>query len=181
LNQYKVKGYGHYIAFFNYQKKNIMSNIPNTLNSLENVNIHKSKIVIVRTEWNDAINAELVKGALEILSQHRDLVSVQEITVPGAIEITSIIRQHWRKRDADAYIAFGCVLQGETPHFDYVCKSVTEGITRLNLEQEAPTIFGLLTVLNEQQAWDRLGGTHGHKGREAAITALKMIDLLKKI
>jgi 6,7-dimethyl-8-ribityllumazine synthase len=158
-----------------------MSNTPSTLNSLSNVDIHKCKIVIVRTEWNDAINAELVKGALEVLAQYQDLVKVQEIIVPGAIEITSIIKQHWRKREADAYIAFGCVIQGETPHFDYVCKSVTEGITRLNLEQEAPTIFGVLTVLNEQQAWDRLGGAHGHKGKEAAITALKMIDLLKKI
>jgi 6,7-dimethyl-8-ribityllumazine synthase len=158
-----------------------MGNTPTTLSNSSNITIHKSKIVIIRTEWNDAINTELAKGALEVLEQHKNLVQVQIINVPGAIEITSVIRQHWRKRDADAYIAFGCVIQGETPHFDYVCKSVTEGVTRLNLEQDAPTIFGVLTVLNEQQAWDRLGGAHGHKGKEAAITALKMIDLLKNI
>jgi 6,7-dimethyl-8-ribityllumazine synthase len=73
------------------------------------------------------------------------------------------------------------VIRGETPHFDYVCKGVTEGIMQLNLELPVPVIFGILTVDNMQQAEDRLGGIHGHKGEEAAITALKMISMMRQL
>ena len=78
---------------------------------------------------------------------------------------------HW----ADAYIAFACVIRGDTPHFDYVCQSITQGITTLNIQLPAPVIYGVLTVNTEAQALERIGGQHGHKGEEAAITALKMI------
>jgi 6,7-dimethyl-8-ribityllumazine synthase len=81
----------------------------------------------------------------------------------------------------DAYIVLGAVIQGDTPHFDYVCKGVTDGIMQLNLQIDVPVIFGVLTVLNEQQAIERIGGIHGHKGEEAAITALKMIQLNRAI
>lgn len=76
-----------------------------------------------------------------------------------------------------AFIALGCVIRGDTPHFDYVCKAVTDGILQLNLLLPVPTVFGILTVDNQQQANERIGGKHGHKGEEAAITALKMIAL----
>ena len=79
----------------------------------------------------------------------------------------------------DAFIALGCVLRGDTPHFDYVCKAVTDGVVQLNLALTVPTIYGVLTVDNEQQATERIGGKHGHKGEEAAITALKMIAMVK--
>jgi len=75
----------------------------------------------------------------------------------------------------EAIIAFGAVIRGGTPHFEYICKAVTEGLTQLNLTLNIPVIFGVLTLDNEAQAWERLGGPHGHKGEEAAITALKMI------
>ncbi|MBA3675703.1 MAG: 6,7-dimethyl-8-ribityllumazine synthase, partial [Chitinophagaceae bacterium] len=76
-----------------------------------------------------------------------------------------------------AFIALGCVLRGDTPHFDYVCKAVTDGVIQLNLSLPVPTIFGVLTVDNDKQALDRVGGVHGNKGEEAAISALKMIVL----
>ena len=81
----------------------------------------------------------------------------------------------------EAIIAFGAVIRGGTPHFEYVCKAVTEGITQLNVTLDIPVIFGVLTLDNEQQAWERLGGVHGHKGEEAAITALKMIQLNRNL
>ena len=81
------------------------------------------------------------------------------------------------KNKADAFIALGCVIKGDTPHFDYVCKAVTDGVTQLNLSLPVPTIFGVLTVNTEEQANERIGGKHGHKGEEAAVTALKMIAL----
>ena len=81
-----------------------------------------------------------------------------------------------RKKKADAFIALGCVIRGDTPHFDYVCKAVTDGVVQLNLLLPVPTIFGVLTVDNEEQAKERIGGRHGHKGEEAAITAIKMIS-----
>ena len=76
------------------------------------------------------------------------------------------------------FIALGCILRGDTPHFDYVCKAVTDGIVHLNVTLPVPTIYGILTVDNHQQIEDRLGGKHGHKGMEAAVTALKMIALI---
>ena len=106
------------------------------------------------------------------------------ITVPGAVEIPFAIKSYWenaaKKKKPAAFIAFGCVVRGDTPHFEYVCKLVTEGVLQLNLSLPVPTIFGVLTVDNEQQANERIGGKHGHKGEEAAITAIKMIALNPK-
>jgi 6,7-dimethyl-8-ribityllumazine synthase len=107
---------------------------------------------------------------------------VLTITVPGAVEIPFAIKSYWEhagKKKPDAFIALGCVVRGDTPHFDYVCKAVTDGVVQLNLSLPVPTIFGVLTVENEEQARERTGGKHGHKGEEAAITALKMITLVK--
>ena len=82
-----------------------------------------------------------------------------------------------KKKKPDAFIALGCVIRGGTPHFEYVCKAVTDGVMQLNLLLPVPTIFGILTVDNEEQAKERIGGIHGHKGEEAAITAIKMISV----
>lgn len=132
-------------------------------------------VVIVRTEWNDSIVGELEKGCCRVLDQQG--VRYRVINVPGAVEIPFAIRAyaHSIQLPADAFIALGTVIRGDTPHFDYVCQSVTHGITELNLELSAPVIFGILTVNTEAQAHERLGGIHGHKGEEAAVTALKMI------
>lgn len=136
-------------------------------------------VVIVKTEWNAHITNELEAGCLKIFGEHH--IQYETIVVPGAVEIPFAIKRHWSKAKESltmplAYVALGCVIQGDTPHFDYVCRAVTDGVLQLNLTLPVPTIFGILTVNNEQQAMERIGGAHGHKGEEAAITALKMID-----
>ena len=137
-------------------------------------------VVLVKTEWNSSIVDELEKGCLEKLKVY-GAKKVITITVPGAFEIPFAIKNYWeragKKKKPDAFIAFGCVIRGDTPHFDYVCKAVTDGVVQLNLLLPVPTIFGVLTVDNEEQAKERIGGKHGHKGEEAAITGIKMINL----
>lgn len=135
-------------------------------------------IVIVRTEWNATSVDKLEEGCIKVLDEYK--VMHKTLVVPGAFEIPFSIKKYWEqhKYKADkphAFIALGCVLRGDTPHFDYVCKAVTDGVVQLNLLLPVPTIFGVLTVDNQQQIDERLGGKHGHKGEEAAITALKMI------
>jgi 6,7-dimethyl-8-ribityllumazine synthase len=156
-----------------------MSNSPSSLTHSNNLQVYPSQVVVVYTEWNDAIINELVAGAKKIFDQYQGTVSYTLIQVPGCVEIPFTIHQYESltkyRKPVDAYIAFGCVIRGETAHFDYVCQSVTQGITQLNVSIAAPTIYGILTVDNIQQAQDRIGGKHGHKGEEAAITALKMI------
>ncbi|HEX6179843.1 MAG TPA: 6,7-dimethyl-8-ribityllumazine synthase, partial [Chitinophagaceae bacterium] len=108
--------------------------------------------------------------------------SIWTITTPGSFEIPFTIKSYWdaKKYQDDkpcAFIALGCIVRGDTPHFDYVCKAVTDGVLQLNITLPVPVIFGVLTVDNEKQARERIGGKHGHKGEEAAITALKMVSL----
>ncbi len=137
-------------------------------------------IVLVKTEWNAAIVDQLERGCISVLEKNA-VKRIVVVTVPGAFEIPFIIKNYWKssgkKQKPDAFIALGCVLRGDTPHFDYVCKAVTDGVAQLNLSLPVPTVFGVLTVDNEQQANERIGGKHGHKGEEAGITALKMIVL----
>jgi 6,7-dimethyl-8-ribityllumazine synthase len=139
-------------------------------------------IVLVKTEWNAAIVDELEKGCIDILKKYK-VKKIIQVTVPGAVEIPFGIKSFWdnigKKKKPDAFIALGCVIKGDTPHFEYVCQSVTQGVLQLNLSLPVPVIFGVLTVNNEEQAKERTGGRHGHKGEEAAITALKMISLKK--
>jgi 6,7-dimethyl-8-ribityllumazine synthase len=138
-------------------------------------------VVIVKTEWNAAIVNKLEAGAKKILKAQN--ISVKTITVPGAVEIPFLIKNHYAysKTPPDAYISLGTVIKGDTPHFDYVCQSVTEGVLQLNLMLDVPVVFGVLTVNTEAQALERTGGKHGHKGEEAAITAIKMIALNRKL
>lgn len=149
------------------------------LNDAGILNLEDASVVIVYTEWNDMVINELVAGCEQTLQRY-NTAKIAKVQVPGAFELTYACKQYWENtvgtgRQPGAIIAFGCVIRGETPHFDYVCQSVTTGITQLNLQLPVPVIFGILTVDNLQQAQDRLGGAHGHKGEEAAITALKMI------
>ncbi len=141
-------------------------------------------IVLVKTEWNAAITDELETGCHRFF-QTEKVKQTETLVVPGAIEIAFAIKKHWDstpvKNRPDAYIALGCVIRGDTPHFDYVCRSVTDGITQLNLLLPVPVIFGVLTVDSEAQARERLGGKHGHKGEEAAITAVKMIAFCRNL
>lgn len=138
-------------------------------------------VVIVRTEWNAAIIDKLEQGCFKILTQ-QGIEKIKIITVPGAFEISFAIKKYWDLINGSddtphAFIALGCVLRGGTPHFEYVCKAVTDGIVQLNLLLPVPTIFGVLTLDTQLQADERTGGIHGHKGEEAAITAIKMMTL----
>lgn len=151
----------------------------NILYKTDNLQVQASQVVLIYTEWNDAIVNELVAGAKRILAQYPE-VKVSTYQVPGCFELPFAVKQHATIVGGDAYIAFGCVIRGETPHFDYVCKAVTEGIGNLNVTLESPVVFGVLTVNTEEQALERIGGKHGHKGEEAAMAALKMIALKNK-
>ncbi|NML23964.1 6,7-dimethyl-8-ribityllumazine synthase [Pseudoflavitalea sp. G-6-1-2] len=136
-------------------------------------------IVIVKTEWNAAVIDELENGAIRILKEN-GITDIRTITVPGAFEIPFGVKAYWEANKAKsnrpcAFITLGCVLRGDTPHFEYVCRAVTDGVLQLNLQLPVPVIFGVLTVDNQLQADERIGGRHGHKGEEAAITALKMM------
>lgn len=136
------------------------------------------KIAIVVSEWNSNITENLLQGAYDTLLKFG--VSSQDISirrVPGSFELTFGAKTLIEKIHPDALIMLGCVIQGETPHFTYVCQSVTQGATELNIKYDVPVIFGLLTTTTLEQAKDRAGGRHGNKGDEAAITALKMIAL----
>jgi 6,7-dimethyl-8-ribityllumazine synthase len=138
-------------------------------------------VVIVKTEWNAHIVDQLEKGCRKVFKANG--IKTKTVVVPGAFEIPFAVKAvHDKARQAaDAYIAFATVIRGDTPHFDYVCKGITDGVMQLNLALSSPTIFGVLTVENEQQAIERIGGVHGHKGEEAAITAIKMIALQRNI
>jgi 6,7-dimethyl-8-ribityllumazine synthase len=134
-------------------------------------------VVIIRTEWNANIIDKLEEGCRKVLQANH--VEFKVITVPGAFEIPFGVKAYWDKHlnKVSAFITLGCVLRGDTPHFDYVCKAVTDGVVQLNLILPVPVIFGVLTIDTQEQADERTGGKHGHKGEEAAITALKMIEL----
>lgn len=140
------------------------------------------KFGIVVAEWNHQITGALAQGALDTLIKHG--AKEESITikyVPGSFELTLGGQFFAEYTDVDAIILLGCVIQGETPHFDYICQSVAEGATHLNLNYNIPVIFGVLTTLNEQQALDRAGGKLGNKGDEAAVTAIKMVELHRQM
>lgn len=139
--------------------------------------IEDARVAIVTAKWNSQFTYPLRDGAVKTLREaglKQDDVCCFE--VPGAVELTFAASQLIEQSLFDAVIVFGCVVRGDTPHFDYVCQSVTQGVTALNADCDTPVIFGLLTVNDEEQARERVGGAHGHKGVEAAHTALDMIE-----
>jgi len=141
-------------------------------------NAENYKVGIVVAEWNSKITDALLNGAVEVLTNNN--VKKENIIikyVPGSIELTTGSKLFAECTNVDAVIVIGCVIQGETKHFDYVCLSVTKGITELNIKYNIPFIFCVLTTQNFQQAFERAGGKHGNKGVECALTALKMIEL----
>lgn len=153
------------------------------LDTQQLADLKSAKVAIVHTEWNDKIVGELINGCESMIHKHNAVI-IDRIAVPGCFELPygcKKLWEHYKGKDElpEAIIAFGAVIRGGTPHFDYVCRAVTDGIVQLNLSLPVPVIFGVLTLDNEDQAWERLGGTHGHKGEEAAITALKMIAMCR--
>lgn len=135
------------------------------------------KFGIVWSEWNHEITHALYKGAYDTLLKHgAKAENIISKTVPGSFELTLGAQYLAQDSDIDAVIAIGCVIQGETRHFDFICDAVANGITNLNIKYNKPVVFGVLTPDTMQQAIDRAGGKHGNKGDEAAVTAIKMLS-----
>ncbi len=139
------------------------------------------RIGIVVADWNREVTSELLRGAKNTLLKHgtpeKNIIIKH---VPGSFELTLGAQFLAEYDDPDAVICLGCVIRGETPHFKYICQSVTQGITQLNLDYNIPFIFGVLTTDTHQQAVERAGGKHGNKGDEAAVTAIKMAALQRE-
>jgi 6,7-dimethyl-8-ribityllumazine synthase len=141
----------------------------------------KMKIAIVTARFNSDITSKLEEGALRVLkSLGVKPANTRVVSVPGAVEITTAARA-LLKSGSDAVIALGCVIRGETTHYESVITAVDLGCTHLQLETGKPVVFGVLTTENLEQAIDRIGGHHGHKGEEAAEVAVEMVNLLKLI
>jgi len=137
---------------------------------------------IVTAQWNAEITGALYKGAYDLLiKQGADPDDILSVLVPGSYELTSGADLLLSKQKLDAVICLGCVIQGDTPHFDYICNAVANGIANVSIKHNKPVIFGVLTTLNQEQALDRAGGKHGNKGDEAAATAILMAELAKNL
>lgn len=139
--------------------------------------LSKKKFAIVVAEWNEDVTEALYEAAVTSLKEHgvqKD--NIIRKNVPGSFELSLGALWMAEEKKIDAVICLGCVIQGETPHFDYICQAVAYGITQAGLKTRKPVIFGVLTTLNKQQALDRAGGKYGNKGEEAALTAIKMLN-----
>jgi 6,7-dimethyl-8-ribityllumazine synthase len=142
-----------------------------------NLNLTRKKFAIVVAEWNEDITEALYEGAYQgLLSLGAKKTNIVRKNVPGTFELTLGALRMAEQKNIDAVIVLGCVIQGETPHFDYICQAVAYGITEVNIKTRKPVIFGVLTTLNKKQAEDRAGGKYGNKGEEAAVTAVKMLE-----
>lgn len=151
-----------------------------TFEGTEIPNAKDMKFGIVWAEWNHSITQKLMQGAYDTLIKHgAKAENIVTKTVPGAFELTLGGQYMAEYGQVDAVICIGCVIQGDTKHFDFICDAVAKGITNLNLQFGKPFIFGVLTVNTQEQAEDRTGGKHGNKGDEAAVTAIKMLALKK--
>ena len=142
--------------------------------------IDEARVAVVQARWNAHITDALAAGAMEVVGYCNEKVPGANVEadvfyVPGTVELTFAASKLIETGSYDAVVILGCVIRGDTPHFDYVCQSVTQGMTHLNAECDIPVIFGVITVNDEQQALDRAGGKVGNKGAEAMETALQMI------
>ncbi|WP_421977598.1 6,7-dimethyl-8-ribityllumazine synthase [Roseivirga seohaensis] len=136
----------------------------------------KKKFAIVVSEWNEEVTESLYQGAYEtLIANGASKENIIKKMVPGSFELSMGAQWMAQKEEIDAVICLGCVIQGETRHFDFICDAVAHGITNVSLKYNKPVIFGVLTPNTQQQALDRAGGKHGNKGDEAAITAVKML------
>jgi 6,7-dimethyl-8-ribityllumazine synthase len=137
------------------------------------------RIAVVTARFNDEITSKLEDGAFDLLEEiGAEILSVK---VPGAIEIPLAVQALFDRKIIDGVVALGCVIRGDTSHYDYVCQSVERGCSELMLQYKKPVGFGILTTENEEQAHARAGGEHGNKGYEAAQVVVEMIGLLKEI
>ena len=146
--------------------------------SLEIPSARPFRFGIVVSQWNSEITNAIYKGALNTLYKHGAVEAcIQTLQVPGSFELTSGADLLLSFKQVNVVICLGCVIQGETRHFDFICNAVANGLSNVSIKHNKPVIFGVLTTDNLQQALDRAGGKHGNKGEEAAVTAIKMAQL----
>ena len=139
-------------------------------------NMADKKFAIVVSEWNEEVTESLYQGAYEtLIAQGVSKDNIIKKMVPGSFELSMGAQWMAQIEEIDAVICLGCVIQGETRHFDFICDAVAHGVTNVSLKYNKPVIFGVLTPNTQKQALDRAGGKHGNKGDEAAITAVKML------
>lgn len=145
---------------------------------LEKERFDDKRILVITADWNKEITENLTRGCVETLAlKGVSAVNIHELQVPGAVELVYAAAKNLDSKRFDAIIVIGCVIRGETAHFDYVCKSVTDGVTELNLRAQLPVIFCVLTDDTLEQSRARSGGALGNKGEEAALAALRMAML----
>ncbi|MBQ5680495.1 MAG: 6,7-dimethyl-8-ribityllumazine synthase [Bacteroidaceae bacterium] len=153
-----------------------------SLHNLSDYNVHSvpdatgMRVGIVVSEWNEKITGALLDGACKTLMKHgvrEESINIK--TVPGSFELVYGAARFVSSGLVDVVIAIGCVIRGDTPHFDYICQGVTQGLADLNKEGKIPVIYGLLTCNTLEQAQERCGGMLGNKGDECAVTAIKMV------
>ena len=152
------------------------------MNQNELIDNKQLVIGVVTSRFNEEVTQKLREGAFNQLIEKGILESnIIDVSVPGAFEIPLAIQKLLKMKSVNGVIALGAVIRGETTHYDYVCESVERGCSRLQLKYKKPVGFGILTTENEEQAFDRVGGHHGHKGKECADVVIEMIQLLKKL
>lgn len=147
--------------------------------------LKRQRFAIAVADWNSEITYALLEGAYDTLVKHGvQEKNIKVVHVPGTFELTYAANKLQQEQSYDAIIAIGCVIQGDTPHFDYICQGVSYGLSKLNADnfmdftkRKGPVIFSVLTTLTKQQAIDRAGGALGNKGVEGAITAIKMANI----
>jgi 6,7-dimethyl-8-ribityllumazine synthase len=146
--------------------------------NLEILSAGKYRFGIIVSQWNEDVTDALYRGAYDtLLKQEVEKENIITIKVPGSYELTSAADMLLTSKQLNAVICLGCVIQGETRHFDFICDAVANGISNVSIKHNKPVIFGVLTTDNLQQALDRAGGVHGNKGEEAAVTAIQMAQL----
>ncbi|MBS1555477.1 MAG: 6,7-dimethyl-8-ribityllumazine synthase [Bacteroidetes bacterium] len=155
-----------------------MAGVLKSVSKKSKLNLSKTKFAIVVAEWNDDITEPLFQGAHQaLLALGAKKSNIIRKNVPGSFELPLAAQWMAERKDTDAVICLGCVIQGDTPHFDYVCQGVTYGIMKVNLKYGKPVAFGVVTTLNKKQALERAGGKLGNKGEEAALTVVKMLEI----
>lgn len=141
-------------------------------------NISKKKIAIIVAKWNEEITEALYEGAYSaLLTLGAKKSNITRVDVPGSYELPLAAQRMVKQKNIAAVVCLGCVIQGETPHFDYICSAVANGIMRVNLDSGKPVAFGVLTTLDKKQAIERAGGKYGNKGEEAAVTVVEMLGV----
>jgi len=155
-----------------------MAGILKSVAGKNKINIKHKNFAIVVAEWNNEITEPLFDGAyhalLELGAKKENIIRKN---VPGSFELPLGAQLMAEKKNIDAVICIGCIIQGDTPHFDYICQAVADGIMKVNLKFNKPVAFGVLTTLNKKQALERAGGKLGNKGEEAALTVVKMLNV----